>query len=317
MRVTQSNIAIGGGLYGESRARIDDAVGDVLGPARGGVVRQVTSATFYPTAPGAEPDLGDNARPRANLLARTALADHVRLAAGRLPEAAAAGEALLEVAIGVETARRNDIEPGDRLDLHPFWDEEVAPIGGRGRGFDRRGRRGRALLGRRSGGDRRAHGQLGDVPAVRARAQPVRGGAAADSLDDGAPARRLRGRARRPQLARRGSGGERPRGARGAARGDGGAATREQRPRGGAALVRRQAVLRADPAIRADAADRRCRRLLSPDGLDDARRAAGLGRSRRCAAAGRRGGSCSRSTASRRRCSRRWRWSWARRWRRS
>ena len=129
VRVTQSNIAIGGGLYGESRARIDDAVGDVLGPTRGGVVRQVTSATFYPTAPGAEPDLGDNARPRANLLARTALADHVRLAAGRLPEAAAAGEALLEVAIGVETARRNDIEPGDRLDLHPFWDEEVAPIG--------------------------------------------------------------------------------------------------------------------------------------------------------------------------------------------
>ena len=129
VRVSRTSIAIRGELYAESRARIDAAVGGVLGPARGGVIRQVTTATFYPSGPGAEPDLDDAARPRANLVARTELADHVRLEAGRLPQVAAAGDPQIEVAIGVETARRNAIAVGDRLDLHPFWDEEAAPIG--------------------------------------------------------------------------------------------------------------------------------------------------------------------------------------------
>ena len=73
LRISQRNIAVRGQLYVDSRARIDDAAAGSLGTAAGAIVREGTSATFYPTPPGALPDLGDDGRPRANLRFRTDL----------------------------------------------------------------------------------------------------------------------------------------------------------------------------------------------------------------------------------------------------
>ena len=129
VRISQSNIAIRGALYEESQERIERAVAGSLGAARGDVVHQGTSATFYPSASGAEPDLDDRARPRGNLRFRSALLEHTTLVEGRLPAPSPSGAGgPIEALLGVETARANGIALGDRFDLHPFWDQEIAPI---------------------------------------------------------------------------------------------------------------------------------------------------------------------------------------------
>ncbi len=122
VRVSQSNIAIRAPLYEQSRGRIDRALDSSLGEARGGVVRQGTTATFYPTPPGGVPELQNDARPRANLRFRTELLDHVSLVAGDLPSARGlAADGAVEVLLGAETARLNGFAVGERLDLHPSW----------------------------------------------------------------------------------------------------------------------------------------------------------------------------------------------------
>ena len=133
LRLTQGNVAVRGALYAQSRERIDRAVRDALGRAAGAAVRQGTTATFYASAPGGEPDLGDQSRPRANLRWRTNLLEHAALVAGRLPAPSPAGapEAAgrpIEALLGAATARAHGFAPGDRLDLHPFWDEEIPPL---------------------------------------------------------------------------------------------------------------------------------------------------------------------------------------------
>ncbi|MXW35750.1 MAG: FtsX-like permease family protein, partial [Chloroflexi bacterium] len=129
VRVLQTNTAIRAPLYEESRARIDRRVDATLGAARGAVVRQGTTATFYPTEPGAVPDLDDDARPRANLRFRTDLLAHATLTAGELPsQGGAAADGAIEVLLGAETARANGFGVGARIELHPSWSNALGSI---------------------------------------------------------------------------------------------------------------------------------------------------------------------------------------------
>ena len=128
LRLTQTNIAIRAQLFAESQQRIDAAVRDALRGTGGAIVRQGTSATFYSSPPGGRPDLDDSARPRANFRFRSNLLDHTTLSAGRLPQPDPAPDGAIEVMLGAATARTHGLALGDRLDLHPFWDEEIQPL---------------------------------------------------------------------------------------------------------------------------------------------------------------------------------------------
>ena len=128
LRITQTNVAIRAHLYAQSQQRVDQAVRDALGPAGGTIVRQGTSATFYPSAAGGEPDLEDQGRPRANFRFRSNLLEHTTLTAGHLPQPGLTPDGAIEVMLGAATARAAGFDVGDGLDLHPFWDEDVAPI---------------------------------------------------------------------------------------------------------------------------------------------------------------------------------------------
>ncbi len=128
LRLTQTNVAIRAPLYAQSKERIDGAVAQTLGKARGAVVRQGTSATFYPSAVGDLPDLDDTSRPRANFRFRSELLERATLTAGRLPQPEPAAGGVIEVMLGAATARANGLALGDRLALHPFWDDEVTPL---------------------------------------------------------------------------------------------------------------------------------------------------------------------------------------------
>ena len=128
LRITQTNVAIRAHLYAESQQRIDGAVRDALGSTGGAIVRQGTSATFYPTEPGGSPDLDDSARARGNFRFRTNLLQHATLTSGRLPQPGVTPDGAIEVLLGAATAQALGASLGDRLALHPFWDEDVTPI---------------------------------------------------------------------------------------------------------------------------------------------------------------------------------------------
>ena len=128
LRITQTNVAIRAHLYAESQQRIDGAVRDALGSTAGAIVRQGTSATFYPTEPGGSPDLDDSARARGNFRFRTNLLQHATLTSGRLPQPGVTPDGAIEVLLGAATAQALGASLGDRLALHPFWDEDVTPI---------------------------------------------------------------------------------------------------------------------------------------------------------------------------------------------
>ena len=128
LRITQTNVAIRAHLYAESQQRIDGAVRDALGSTAGAIVRQGTSATFYPTEPGGSPDLDDPARARGNFRFRTNLLQHTTLTAGRLPQPGVTPDGAIEVLLGAATAQALGASLGDRLTLHPFWDEDVTPL---------------------------------------------------------------------------------------------------------------------------------------------------------------------------------------------
>ena len=128
VRVTQSTIGVGRVPYQRSLERIDSAVAAALGDAADTLVRQGTSATFFPTAPGDEVSPANN-RPRGNLRFRSELEQHVALVEGTLPAAMPRAEgSAIPVAIGLETATRNGFVVGQRFDLHPFWDADAEPI---------------------------------------------------------------------------------------------------------------------------------------------------------------------------------------------
>ena len=129
LEVRRSNLPVSGDSYARSAAHIDGAVGAALGAAAGGVIRQGTSATFYPTLPGVAPDLDDDRRMRANFRFRSELEQHVTITAGTAAPAAPAGsDGPIPVLMGAATAARNGVHPGDRFDLHPFWDEDAPPL---------------------------------------------------------------------------------------------------------------------------------------------------------------------------------------------
>ena len=128
VRVTQSTIGVGRVPYQRSLERIDGAVAAALDDAAGRLVRQGTSATFFPTAPGDDVSPSDN-RPRGNLRFRSELEEHVALLEGTFPAAMPRAEGrAIPVAIGLETATRIGIAVGQRFDLHPFWDANAEPI---------------------------------------------------------------------------------------------------------------------------------------------------------------------------------------------
>ncbi len=91
-----------------------------------GRLHHLRSGTFYPTAPGPEPDLANDGRPRAHFQARTSLLDHV-LVQGRPPNSTATAQTI-EAAIGKPAADRLDVSIGDQFDLYPFWDLTRAPL---------------------------------------------------------------------------------------------------------------------------------------------------------------------------------------------
>ncbi len=115
--------------YQRAEDRVGQATASALGPAAAGVVRQGTSATFYPVSPGSMPDFEDDTRPRGNFVFRSDIESFVTVLDGELPEVMAPGaDGPLLAAIGARTAELNDLSVGDDLDLFPFWDEEAPPI---------------------------------------------------------------------------------------------------------------------------------------------------------------------------------------------
>ncbi len=123
--VGQSNIPVSAARNADTRARQDAGVGRVLGDAAGEVIRQGTTATLFPSAPGTAPGTASD-RPRANLVFRTALDEHVELLAGAYPSAPAGGP--IEVLVGAATAEVAGVVVGQEFDLTPFWDASARPV---------------------------------------------------------------------------------------------------------------------------------------------------------------------------------------------
>ena len=115
--------------YQRAEDRVGQAAAAALGPAAGGLVRQGTSATFYPVPTGGRPDLDDDKRPRGNFVFRSDLESFVHVVAGEMPAVMTPGaEGPLLAAIGAHTAELNGIALGDELDMFPFWDDEAPPV---------------------------------------------------------------------------------------------------------------------------------------------------------------------------------------------
>ncbi|MGE3857556.1 MAG: FtsX-like permease family protein, partial [Dehalococcoidia bacterium] len=129
LSIVTSNVNVSGAAYQRSTARQDAAAGAALHGAASGIVRVATTATFYPAVVGARADANDQARPRANLIVRSALPDHVTVVQGVLPPTAGRGaDGPVPVAVGEETAREHGLGIGTTRDLFPFWEEKAAPL---------------------------------------------------------------------------------------------------------------------------------------------------------------------------------------------
>ena len=104
---------------------LDSHAGEVIGER----IHYGRSATFYLALPG-EPVPTEESRPRAHFQFADEREKHTRLVAGRLPgEPAEDGRPVIEVLIGQAAAAQLGLELGDRFDLHPFWREDLAPVG--------------------------------------------------------------------------------------------------------------------------------------------------------------------------------------------
>ncbi len=127
--VERDNQTVDAGEYQSSNARQDAIVAGTLGPASASSVRQGTSATFFPTAPGIAVDGENPERPRANLRYRSGIEAFVEVTLGvGAPAAPAGAEGVIPAVIGRTTAAINDLTVGDRMDLHPFWDQDLPPL---------------------------------------------------------------------------------------------------------------------------------------------------------------------------------------------
>ena len=127
--IVTSNTSVSAGAYQRQNSRQDTAATEALHGTAAGVVRVVTSATFFVTERGGRPDTSSDNRPRANLVSQSGLQDHVDLVQGALPGAMARGATgPIAVAVGEDTAKRQNLEVGSVLDLFPFWDAQSAPL---------------------------------------------------------------------------------------------------------------------------------------------------------------------------------------------
>ena len=129
LMVERDNRTVDASAYQSSNARQDSTVAGALGPASSGSIRQGTSATLFPTAPGTAVDNEDTARPRANLRYRSEIERFVEITSGVGAQAAPTGaEGVIPAVIGTRTAAINDLKVGDRLDLYPFWNDDLPPL---------------------------------------------------------------------------------------------------------------------------------------------------------------------------------------------
>lgn len=127
--ILTSNVNVSATAYPRSTSRQDAAVTNALHGSIGGVARIATSATFYPSTNGQKPDQRNEARPRANLIVRSALQDEVTVVQGTLPPTHGRGASgPIPVAIGEETAKSQNLRIGSTIDLYPFWDEKAEPV---------------------------------------------------------------------------------------------------------------------------------------------------------------------------------------------
>ena len=127
--VSRSTQTVSSSDYQRSEEVVNRAVTSALSGTFAGLVREGSSATFYPVDPGALPDLRDDTRPRGNLLFRSDLEPHVRIIEGALPQPVPPDYDLpVPAAIGLQTAELNGLALGDTVDLYPFWDNEAAPL---------------------------------------------------------------------------------------------------------------------------------------------------------------------------------------------
>ena len=128
VHVTQTTVPVDATSYQRGRARVDPTIDGALSGAITDHVRQVSTATFFPTLPGEAVATG-NDRPRAFLRFRSDVESRLVVVAGAWPDPAPdANGSALPVAVGRETAERNGMAIGTRFELHPFWDEEAAPV---------------------------------------------------------------------------------------------------------------------------------------------------------------------------------------------
>ena len=127
--VFTSNVNVSSTAYQRSTSRQDAAVSGALRGSVGGVARVATSATFYPTPVGQRPDLRNEARPRANLVTRSALQDQITVVQGAFPAPFPRGATgPIPVAVGEETAKSQNLRIGSTFDLFAFWDDQSPPL---------------------------------------------------------------------------------------------------------------------------------------------------------------------------------------------
>jgi len=124
--ISRTTQTVNSASYQRSEESVNRAVTNALAGTFTRLVRAGSSATFYPVTIGAVPDLGNNGRPRSNLLFRSDLEPQVRVVEGTFPDAVPPNYALpLPVAVGFQTAEVNDLSIGDIFALYPFWNDDV------------------------------------------------------------------------------------------------------------------------------------------------------------------------------------------------
>jgi hypothetical protein len=126
--VLQSNVPVSATRNADTRRRQDSTVVSILRDAAAGVVRQGTTATLFPSAPGTPAGTAQD-RPRANLVFRTDLDPHIEIVEGAAPAPVAGrSDAPIEVLVGRETAEAGGLSVGQELDLAPFWAPDAPPL---------------------------------------------------------------------------------------------------------------------------------------------------------------------------------------------
>ena len=129
--ISSSTHAFAPDAFGVREERIQERLGRI-DEFLTGTSQRAVSSTFFLTAPGGTPS-DEPDRERSNLQYITQLTPHINIEAGRLPTAETgltAQEApLIEVAIGSRAAQRFGVGLGDTFALHPFWRDDLPPVG--------------------------------------------------------------------------------------------------------------------------------------------------------------------------------------------